>query len=56
MEERGRGGNRSKNKKNYHLYSGLHTVSKVEYFYLPRSEGDRRFVSIDNCINDEREN
>ena len=38
------------------IYGGLHPRSNVEWFYLPRSEGSRRLVSIEDCVNDEREN
>ena len=56
MEKKEREGNGSKVRKTVTIYSGLHPISNVEWFYLPGSEGDRGFISIDNCINDEREN
>ena len=34
----------------------LHPRSNVEQLYLPISEGDREVVSIEDCVNDEREN
>ena len=38
------------------MEGGLHPRSNVEWFYLPRSEGVRGLVSIDDCVNDERKN
>ena len=38
------------------MYSGLHPRSNVQWLYLPRSEGGRGLVSLDDCVNDEREN
>ena len=38
------------------MYGGLHPRSNVQWLYLPRSEGGRGLVSLDDCVNDEREN
>ena len=38
------------------MYGGLHPRSNVERLYLPWSEGGRALVSIEDCVNDEREN
>ena len=38
------------------MYGGLHPRSDVERLYLPRSEGRRGLVSIEDCVNDDREN
>ena len=56
MDERGSEGNGSKNKKDYHHVCGLHPKSNVERFYLPRSEGDRVAVSMEDYVDNEREN
>ena len=37
------------------MYGGLHPRSNVEWLYLPRTEGGRGFIIIENCVNDERE-
>ena len=31
------------------MYGGLHWRSNVEWLYLPRSEGGRGLVSMENC-------
>ena len=49
MDERGSERNGSKRK-------CLHPRSHAEQLYLPRSEGGRGLVSIEDCLNDEREN
>ena len=36
-------------------YGGLHPRSNAEWFYLLRSEVGRRLVSIEDCVNNERE-
>ena len=38
------------------MYGGLHLRSNIEWLYLSRSEGSRGPVSIEDCVNDEREN
>ena len=38
------------------MYGGLHPRSNVERLYLPRSEGGRGLVSIEDCVNNERQN
>ena len=38
------------------MCGGLHLRSNIERLYLPRSEGSRGLVSIEDCVNDEREN
>ena len=38
------------------MYIGLHPRRNIERLYLPRSEGGRALVSIEDCVNDEREN
>ena len=38
------------------MYGGLHLRSNVERFYLPRSEGGTGLVSIEDCVNDKKEN
>ena len=38
------------------MYVGLHPRSNIEWLYLPKSEGGRELVSIENCENDERKN
>ena len=38
------------------MYGGLHPRSNVEWLYLPRSEGGRGLVSMENCVNDEKKN
>ena len=36
------------------MYGGLHLRSNAEWLYLPRSEGGRGLISIEDCISDER--
>ena len=38
------------------IHSGLHKRSNVARLYLPRSEGGRGLVIIEDYVNDEREN
>ena len=38
------------------MYVGLHPRSNVEQLYLPRCEGCRGLVSIEDCVNGERKN
>ena len=38
------------------MYGGLHVRSNVDRLCLPRSEGDRGLISIEDCVNNEREN
>ena len=38
------------------MYGELHPRSNVERLYLPRNEGSRGLVSIEDCVNDERGN
>ena len=38
------------------MYGGLHQRSNVEWLHLPTSEGGRGLVSIEDCVNGEREN
>ena len=38
------------------MYGGLHSRSNVERLYLRKSEGSRRLITIENCVNSEREN
>ena len=45
-----------KTRKIINMYSGLHPRSVVERLYLPRSEGARGHVSIEDCVNNERKN
>ena len=37
------------------MYGGIHPRSNIECLYLPRSEGGRGLVNIEECVNDERE-
>ena len=56
MDERGSEGNGLKNKQDYHHVWWATPRSNVERLYLPRSERGRGLVSIEDCVNDEREN
>ena len=38
------------------MYGGLHSRSKVRRLYISRSEVGRRLVSIEDLVNDKREN
>ena len=38
------------------MFGGLHPRSNVEQLYVPRSEGGRGLISIEGCVNDEKEN
>ena len=38
------------------MHGGLHQRSNFERLYLPRSKGGTELVSIEDCVNDEREN
>ena len=38
------------------MYGGLHPISNVERLQLPRSEGGRGLISVEDCVNNEREN
>ena len=38
------------------MFGGQHPRSNVEWLHLPRNEGGRGVVSIENCVNGEREN
>ena len=38
------------------MYGGQHSRSYVERLYLPRSEGGRGLISVEDCVNNEREN
>ena len=38
------------------IYGGLYPRSNAERLYLRRSEGGRRLVRIEDCVNDERKN
>ena len=38
------------------MFGWLHPRSNVEQLYVPRSEGGRGLISIEGCVNDEKEN
>ena len=38
------------------MFGELHPRSNVEQLYVPRSEGGRGLISIEGCVNDEKEN
>ena len=48
--------NGSKIKKDFHHVWWATSRSNVEWSYLPRSEEGRGLVSIEDCVNDKREN
>ena len=57
MNEQGRSErNGSEIKKDCHRVWWATSRSNVEWSYLPRSEKGRGLVSIDDCVNDKREN
>ena len=43
-----------KTKKIITMYGGLHPRSNAEWLYLPRGEGGRGLVLIQDSVNDER--
>ena len=51
MDERGGEGMYQKTNEIITISGGLHPKSNVEWLYLPRSEGGRGLVTIEDCIN-----
>ena len=56
MDEKGSERNGLEKRKIITINGELHLRSNVERLYLPKSEGGRGLVSIEDCVNDEREN
>ena len=55
-EQGGSEENGSKIKKDFHHVWWATSRSNVEWSYLPRNEEGRGLVSIEDCVNDKREN